>query len=343
MRRALMLCLLLCGCDSWAPDEMPAGPSDEMDETIEVISEDHADELGLDVEEYRRLVARAPVAAAIVSCGGIFYTEQALNGCSGSGSSAVCRTANTPTECSDHVGANSNDPCQYYTGVCSGGVYTNRVHHDRDLYWPKATPGNPTSTQAYWSLVTGTSPGNSQPIRYRERPVFLEDMTVTEPSAYAPLLEDGDCVNAEEYLRAINPSPGTWIPGRHGFIVPQVLNARAIQVYQGSCATGGRPDREHQPKDRFMPNFVSGLGDAWVLDGGPLSGAAAVMYIRPVSAQQVSDPGDDDGGDDGPSCEPHGVSCDGSPPCCPGETCMQGQCCACRDSFGNCRTPLQCN
>jgi hypothetical protein len=336
----------LAGCDSWSPEmtsEVPPGPVDEMeDETIEVRSAEEADALGLDVEEWRRLQVQPSIAAVTVTCGGLLYTKQTYNGCSGSGSSAVCRTANTHTECNQQGGSNSDSPCQYYIGACLNGQYANRLHHDKDLHWPVGTPGNPSSGQAYWSLVTGTTTGDSQPIYYRERPSFLQLINATAPAAYSSLLVDHDCGNYN-YLRAVNPAPGLWVSGRYNYIVPQILNGKPIQVFRGTTSTGTacpashqRADRVTSPYDRFRPNFVGGLGDAFIIDGGPLSSSALSVWVRPVSAQEGEpDPGDDDGTDDGgPTCTPFPQSCTLTSQCCAGLACLDTigegkQCCEC--------------
>lgn len=371
MKRTWMCLLLLAACDSWAPEgEMSSAVPGEMDETIEVLSAEHADELGLDLADYEESAQLAQDAraggrrAAVESCGGLTYTRvYAASGCTG----VNCRASNVPTECNS-----AGSPCSYFLGhvPCFQGQFADRsvpIHSfgaAPDLYFPTGTAGNPTSTQAYWAMHAGNTPspgGNPPSILYRASAPQAAAVAPSIPSAWgSDDLEAGACPSGAispglSYLKMkaakITQSGGKWwavLPAAVGPVNGGAAPGIA-QVFTGSCSGGKRPYRDMKTTDYFDPSH-GWYNDqpAWVLDLGPTSGAPGSAFVRQRPATVPPDPGDDDG-DDAPTCTPYPQPCTASSQCCPGTTCMNtilsvDQCCACLDDnpAGGCQSPIAC-
>jgi hypothetical protein len=313
------------------------------DETIEVRSAAEAEELGLDVDEYlesRALIASAPGAAllATVTCGGRTYTKQLAAGCSGS----VCRTANTPTKCTS-----GTSPCAYYIGACVNGRYTDRLHHANDLYFKTGTPGNPTSTQGYWSLYTGSSLGNSQPIYYRAQPPQVAEGPSGAdpgwPGWTASQLVKGTCPGGLN-LTYYREYPATQSQGHTWLVNPANCGGRPCQYYRSSCSGGAMtPYANFTSLTYYDPSHGwHGNQPAMVLDLGPTGSGATAIYARPIPRwPAVDDPPDP------PTCTPYPEPCTSSSQCCPGTACLNtsasyNQCCACLLVGNYCQSPAAC-
>lgn len=348
------LVALLAGCDSWAPEPAPEemATSDEMDETIEVRSVDHAEELGLDIPEYlesRALVASAPDPAllATVTCGGLVYTKQTATGCTGS----VCRTSNTPAEC-----ANSQSPCAFYTGSCVGGGFVDRPYSgDNDLYWKEGAAGNPTPYIPYWSLHTGSN--LTAPVYYRAAPAQSPAAEPSVPSAWgSDDLEILTCPSGAispglKYLKA-RPANVTSSGGRWWVVLPAIVNGLSANYFHAGSCSGGKLSYLNTTTRSYYDGSHGWYSNqpAWVIDAGPTSGSPTPIAVRQVAPTIPPDPGDDDGTDDGgPTCTPFPQSCTLSSQCCAGTSCLDTigpgkQCCACF-WLGNgqyCGSPAQC-
>lgn len=272
-----------------------------------------------------------------VTCGGMVYTKQLVNGCSG----GICRTTNTPTECTS-----ASSPCAYYVGTCSNGVFADRSYNANDLYFKTGTPGNPSSNQSYWSLYTGSTLGNSQPIYYRATPAQVAGPGVAAPGPWAGDVETENCSGglALQYLKmsaaAITPGAGRW----WAILPARVNGSQPSQVFTGACSGGKRAFRDFNTRD-YYDGSHGWYGDqpAWVLDLGPTTGSPVAAYVR----QTPPVPGGGGGGECrqwagtcGPSSVPAGAVCCPDAGTCmvahPGTPTQTSQCCFGIDQNGFC-------